>query len=144
MDGDCGVRFLTYDLASPLRDDVADFEYVIHAASIASPNYYRQRPIKRWIPTSTAYAHSSTDFSGSGDGKPVGGFLFMSSSEIYGDPTPECIPTPEDYRGFVSCTGPRACYDEAKRYGETLCVNFAQQYGLPIRAARPFNTMGPA
>jgi UDP-glucuronate decarboxylase len=37
------------------------------------------------------------------------------------------IPTPETYRGNVSCTGPRACYDESKRYGETLCVNFAQQ-----------------
>ena len=44
------------------------------------------------------------------------GFLFFSSSEIYGDPAPDAIPTPEDYRGFVSCTGPRACYDEAKRY----------------------------
>ncbi|HBH78744.1 MAG TPA: NAD-dependent dehydratase, partial [Nitrospira sp.] len=47
------------------------------------------------------------------------------------DPTPDSIPTPETYRGFVSCTGPRACYDEAKRYGETLCVNFAHQYGIP-------------
>src|SRR3990167_8526284 len=53
------------------------------------------------------------------------------------------IPTPETYRGNVSCTGPRACYDESKRYGETLCVNFAQQYGLPIKAARPFNNYGP-
>ena len=52
-------------------------------------------------------------------------------SEIYGDPAPDAIPTPETYRGNVSCTGPRACYDESKRYGETLCVNFAQQYGRP-------------
>jgi dTDP-glucose 4,6-dehydratase/UDP-glucuronate decarboxylase len=43
----------------------------------------------------------------------------------------------------VSCTGPRACYDESKRYGETLCVNFSQQYGLPIKIARPFNNYGP-
>jgi nucleoside-diphosphate-sugar epimerase len=75
--------------------------------------------------------------------RPVEGFLFFSSSEIYGDPTPENIPTPETYRGNVSCTGPRACYDESKRYGETLCVNFAQQYGLPIKVARPFNNYGP-
>ena len=78
------------------------------------------------------------------DGKhPVEGFLFYSSSEIYGDPSPENIPTPEDYRGFVSCTGPRSCYDESKRYGETLCVNFAQQYDVPIKMARPFNNYGP-
>jgi nucleoside-diphosphate-sugar epimerase len=74
---------------------------------------------------------------------PVQGFLFFSTSEIYGDPAPDYIPTPEHYRGNVSSTGPRACYDESKRYGETLCVNFAQQYALPIRMARPFNNYGP-
>jgi nucleoside-diphosphate-sugar epimerase len=67
----------------------------------------------------------------------------MSSSEVYGDPAPENIPTPETYRGNVSCTGPRACYDESKRYGETLCVNFSRHYGLPIKIARPFNNYGP-
>ena len=73
----------------------------------------------------------------------VEGFLFFSSSEIYGDPSSDQIPTSESYRGNVSCTGPRACYDEAKRYGETLCVNFAEHYGLPVRAVRPFNNYGP-
>ena len=73
------------------------------------------------------------------DGSPVQGMLFYSTSEIYGDPTPENIPTPETYRGNVSCTGPRACYDESKRYGETLCVNFAAQHGVPVKMARPFN-----
>ncbi|MHA2316013.1 MAG: NAD-dependent epimerase/dehydratase family protein, partial [Candidatus Hermodarchaeia archaeon] len=53
------------------------------------------------------------------------------------------MPTPESYRGNVSCTGPRACYDESKRYGETLCVNYARQYDLPIKIARPFNNYGP-
>jgi UDP-glucuronate decarboxylase len=76
-------------------------------------------------------------------GRPLKGFLFYSTSEIYGDPTPENIPTPETYRGNVSCTGPRACYDESKRYGETLCVSFAQVHGLPISVARPFNNYGP-
>ena len=74
---------------------------------------------------------------------PVEGFLFFSSSEIYGNPSPENIPTPETYNGNVSCTGPRACYDESKRYGETLCVNFAGQYGVPVKSARPFNNYGP-
>ena len=71
------------------------------------------------------------------------GLLFLSSSEIYGDPDPRAIPTPEDYRGLVSCTGPRACYDEAKRFGETLCTVFARQYGVATRIARPFNNYGP-
>ena len=76
-------------------------------------------------------------------GRPVEGFLFYSSSEIYGDPAAEAIPTPETYRGNVSCTGPRACYDESKRFGETLCVVYAQQEGIPVRMARPFNNYGP-
>ena len=69
--------------------------------------------------------------------------LYFSSSEIYGDPPPESIPTPEDYRGNVSCTGPRACYDESKRFCETLCVNFVRVHGLPIVTVRPFNNYGP-
>src|SRR3989344_1186777 len=62
---------------------------------------------------------------------------------IVGDPSPENIPTPETYRGNVSFTGPRACYDESKRLGETLCMAFWQQYGLPVKIARPFNFYGP-
>jgi dTDP-glucose 4,6-dehydratase/UDP-glucuronate decarboxylase len=74
---------------------------------------------------------------------PCKGFLFFSSSEIYGDPDKENIPTDETYRGFVSCTGPRACYDESKRYGETLCLNFFRKHDLPVKIARPFNNYGP-
>ena len=70
-------------------------------------------------------------------------FLFFSSSEIYGDPAPSCIPTPETYLGNVSCYGPRACYDESKRVGETVCYNYFQQYDLPIKIVRPFNNYGP-
>jgi UDP-glucuronate decarboxylase len=76
-------------------------------------------------------------------GQPIEGLLFFSTSEIYGDPPPDHIPTPETFRGYVSCTGPRACYDESKRLGETLCVNFAQQHGVPVSMARPFNNYGP-
>jgi nucleoside-diphosphate-sugar epimerase len=43
----------------------------------------------------------------------------------------------------VSCTGARSCYDESKRFGETLCVFFTQQHQLPIKVARPFNNYGP-
>jgi nucleoside-diphosphate-sugar epimerase len=121
-----------------------DFQYIIHAASIASPTYYRKYPIETMdanvngLRTLLEYCRQQQE-----NDNPVEGFLFYSTSEIYGDPSPENIPTPETYRGNVSCTGPRACYDESKRYGETLCVNFARQYDLPIKAARPFNNYGP-
>ena len=71
------------------------------------------------------------------------GFLFFSSSEIYGDPDAEHIPTKEDYRGYVNTIGPRACYDESKRFGETICYEYAKEYNLPITLVRPFNNYGP-
>ena len=68
--------------------------------------------------------------------------LFFSSSEIYGDPSPDQIPTSEEYWGHVSCTGPRACYDESKRYGETLCAVFHREFQTPVKIVRPFNNYG--
>lgn len=132
------------NLIEPLPQPMPDFRWIIHAAGIASPPFYRKHPIKT-IDANINGLRSLLDYSvAQGDcGKPVEGFLFYSSSEIYGDPTPDWIPTPEHYRGLVSCTGPRACYDESKRFGETLCVVFAQQHGIPTKMARPFNNYGP-
>lgn len=141
---DPNLKVVRHDMTQPLHDPIGDFQYVIHAASIASPTFYRKHPIDTMDANVNGlrmlldYARRQKDGK-----KPVDGFLFFSSSEIYGDPTPENIPTPESYRGNVSCTGPRACYDEAKRYGETLCVNFAEVHGIPVKAARPFNNYGP-
>jgi UDP-glucuronate decarboxylase len=138
------LTLLKYDVTQPLPQDMADFQYIIHAASIASPTYYRKHPIETMDANVNGLRSLLEYFRRQREKKkPVDGFLFFSSSEIYGDPSPENVPTSEDYRGNVSCTGPRACYDEAKRYGETLCINFAQQYGLPIRTVRPFNNYGP-
>lgn len=120
------------------------FDYIIHAASIASPIFYRQYPIET-INANVQGLYNILNYlvKRKGIKKPVKGLLFFSSSEIYGDPTPENIPTPETYRGNVSCTGPRACYDESKRFGETLCVNFSRAHNLPIKIVRPFNNYGP-
>jgi UDP-glucuronate decarboxylase len=132
------------DLIEPLPDPMPDFQWIIHAAGIASPPFYRKYPIKT-IDANINGLRNLLDYSvvQSERGRPVEGFLFYSSSEIYGDPDPQSIPTPEHYRGLVSCTGPRACYDESKRFGETLCVVFSQQHGVPTKMARPFNNYGP-
>jgi UDP-glucuronate decarboxylase len=133
-----------YDLRFPLPASMGDFEWVIHGASIASPIYYRRHPVET-MDANINGLRNLLDYALKQDRarKPLRGLLFWSSSEIYGDPDPGHIPTREDYRGFVSCTGPRACYDEAKRYGETLCSVFARQYGVPTKVARPFNNYGP-
>lgn len=122
----------------------ADFDYIIHAASIASPIFYRKYPIET-INANVQGLYNILNYMVNRKKikKPVKGFLFFSSSEIYGDPTAGNIPTPETYRGNVSCTGPRACYDESKRFGETLCVNYSKVYNLPIKIVRPFNNYGP-
>jgi UDP-glucuronate decarboxylase len=68
-------------------------------------------------------------------------FLLSSTSEVYGDP--EVHPQPESYRGWTSCTGPRACYDEGKRAAETLSFDFQRAGRADVRVARIFNTYGP-
>lgn len=68
-------------------------------------------------------------------------FLLTSTSEVYGDP--EVHPQQEAYRGSVSCTGPRACYDEGKRAAEALTFDYARLGRAEVRVARIFNTYGP-
>jgi nucleoside-diphosphate-sugar epimerase len=144
LEEDKNLNLFEHDITKPLPNHLENYQYIIHAASIASPTYYRKYPIETMdanvngLRLLLEYAKDRQDTE-----QPVEGFLFFSSSEIYGNPVPEFIPTPEHYPGSVSCTGPRACYDESKRYGETLCVNFASQYHLPLRIARPFNNYGP-
>jgi UDP-glucuronate decarboxylase len=119
---------------------IADTRYVIHAASIASPTFYRKFPIETINANIWGLRKLLNFFR---DKNNLEGLLFFSSSEIYGDPTSNFIPTNEEYRGNVSCNGPRACYDESKRFGETLCQIYSKQFNMPIIVARPFNNYGP-
>lgn len=132
------------DITKYIFPKTVDFDYIIHAASIASPTFYRRYPIET-INANVQGLYRILDYMirQKRAGRAVKSLLNFSSSEIYGDPIEGNIPTPEDYRGNVSCTGPRACYDESKRFCETLCVNYSQVYNLPIKSARPFNNYGP-
>lgn len=129
---------LNADISKPLEIS-HDVDYIIHAASIASPTFYRKHPIET-LETNVLGLKYLIEM---GMKKKMKSFLSLSSSEIYGDPDAVHIPTKEDYNGNVSCTGPRACYDESKRLGETMCINYYKEYGLPIKVARPFNVFGP-
>ena len=136
------VNVFPFDIATGNIADIPEADkanFIIHMASIASPTFYRQFPLET-LDANVGGLRNLLDFYRE---KPVKGFLFYSSSEVYGDPTPDAIPTNEEYRGLVSCLGPRACYDEAKRFGETICWVFATKYALPIRVVRPFNNYGP-
>lgn len=128
-----------------IKDDIRNIEsaceatFIIHLASIASPTFYRQYPLE----TLDANIWGLRNLLEFYKDKQINGVLFFSSSEIYGDPIKSEIPTNEEYRGNVSCIGPRACYDESKRFGETMCYLFANKYNMPIGIARPFNNYGP-
>lgn len=114
------------------------FDYIIHAAGIASPAHYRANPIKT-IEVAVNVTKELLEKAKNDNSR----FLFFSSSEIYGDPDPSAIPTKETYRGFVNSRGPRACYDESKRLGETLCWIYQTYFNVHATVARPFNVYGP-
>ena len=114
------------------------FDYIIHTAGIASPEHYRANPLLT-IDVTINVTKSLLERAKTDDSR----MLFFSSSEIYGDPFPEFVPTNEDYRGNVSTRGPRACYDESKRLGETLCWIYQTYFNVHVCVARPFNVYGP-
>ena len=130
------VTLLKQDISESF-DFPDELHYIIHAASIASPPAYREFPIK----TLDVNYQGTRNLLEIARKKKIKSMLFLSSSEIYGDP--EVIPTPESYQGKVSCTGPRACYDESKRLAETVSTLYFQQYKVPVKIARPFNVYGP-
>lgn len=138
LENDAHVEISHQDLARECALD-GPIDYVVSGASIASPTWYRRFPLQT-IDVNVGGTRRLLDLSVARD---VQGFVHLSSSEVYGDPPAGRIPTSEDYWGNVSCTGPRACYDESKRLAETLCATYERLYGLRVVAARPFNVYGP-
>lgn len=134
---DPNMEFIQHDVIQPFEWR-GDLDYIIHAAGIASPYYYRAFPLET-LEVAIAGTRRMLDLAGRHDAR----LTFFSSSEIYGDPDPRYVPIPESYRGNVSCQGPRACYDESKRVGETLCYIFNTKDGTHTNVIRPFNVYGP-
>ena len=125
---------------APLPDELAADRY-FHLASPASPNPHTPRSYMA-LPLETAMVNSIglrhvLDLAERTGGR----VLFASTSEVYGDPHQH--PQREDYWGNVSSTGPRSCYDEAKRFGEALCMIYVRYKQVDVRLIRIFNTYGP-
>ncbi|MFK8049369.1 MAG: NAD-dependent epimerase/dehydratase family protein [Halioglobus sp.] len=132
-----GATFIHHNIIEPFETDIK-YDYIIQAAGIASPFYYRAFPLET-IEVSISGTKNMLELAR----KTGARLLFFSSSEIYGDPDPKHIPTAESYPGSVSCLGARACYDESKRLGETLCSVYHTQFGVHTNMVRPFNVYGP-
>ncbi len=135
--GRTDVAFLRQDVSKPFPEDLRP-DYIIHLAGIASPSFYRTWPLET-IAVNVDGTRNVLELAR----RNCRSMLSFSSSEIYGDPDPAHIPTGEAYRGNVSSTGPRACYDESKRLNETLCTAYNTLYSLPVKVIRPFNVYGP-
>lgn len=135
---DENFKFLHHDVRLHLNIN-EKIDFIIHAAGLASPYYYKKYPLET-IESAIFGAKNLLDLARIYN---IESFLFFSSSEIYGDPDVEHVPTPETYAGHVSSTGPRACYDESKRLTETLCLTYHQIYNVPVKIIRPFNVYGP-
>jgi nucleoside-diphosphate-sugar epimerase len=128
-------RFIHHDITEPIELQEA-VSHIFHLASPASPVYYQ------WYPLQTALVNSVgtknlLDLTLAGNTK----FLLASTSEVYGDPGVH--PQVESYWGNVNPTGFRSCYDEGKRFAESLSAIYAREFGSDVVIARIFNTYGP-
>lgn len=143
-------RFVLHDISSPIYfgltyhqngicvGDIKKIDIVMHMASRASPFEFKRYPIEiiksntlgTMIALDIAKAHNAI-------------FFYTSTSEVYGNPPKEAVPTPESYFGYVNPVGPRSCYDEAKRAGEAIIKAYELEYNLKTKIVRIFNTSGP-
>ena len=132
------VKFIVQDASDELILS-EPVHFIIHSASPASPKWYLRDPINTLRVNSIAL-YQLLELAHHNHAESV---LYFSSSEVYGKPEPENIPTPETYVGRTPFAGGRACYIEAKRYGEALCTAYFEQYNVPVKIARPSHIHGP-
>ena len=115
-------HFVKYDVMQPLESDLR-FDFIIHAASNASPNFFADNPVE--VMKSNILGVANLMEYGMQHG--MKRFLYVSSGEVYGEGDGRVFT--EDYSGYVDCTLPRSCYPNSKRAAETLCVSYADEYG---------------
>ncbi|MDQ4045193.1 MAG: SDR family oxidoreductase [Chloroflexota bacterium] len=136
--GERRLRFILQDISDPLASEIVEtpFDRIYNLASPASPRGYMRYPLETmransagvWSVLALAVRHGAR-------------VLQASTSEVYGDPLVH--PQEESYWGNVNPIGPRACYDEGKRFAEGLVMEHVRQHGIDARIARIFNTYGP-
>jgi len=129
-------HLLRYDVTKSLECDV-NFHYIIHAASNASPNFFKQNPVE----VMKANLFGTTNLIEYGLQHAMKRMLYVSTGEIYGEGDGRIFT--EDYSGYVDCTQPRSCYPSSKRAAETLCASYIAEYQANIVIARPGHVYGP-
>lgn len=127
---------IEHDVIEPFPAGLPAFDEIYNLACPASPAHYQSNPVRTALICAEGALHVLER--AQKDGARV---MHASTSEIYGDP--DIHPQPESYFGNVNTVGPRSCYDEGKRFAETLFTDYARQTGLTVKIVRIFNTYGP-
>lgn len=129
-------KFTLTDRDVRMPGSLPSVDRIYHLASRASPDDFTDFPVDIAL-ANTQGTRRLLDHARACDARMV----FASTSEVYGDP--EVHPQPETYTGNVNIRGVRGCYDESKRFGETLTVAYKREYNVDARTVRIFNTYGP-
>ena len=135
--GKNNFTLIDHDISKPIFFET-DIDFVLHLASRASPLEFsiysipilKANTLGTWVALGIARKHNAR-------------FVLASTSEVYGDPADEFIPTPESYWGRVNPVGIRSCYDESKRVAEAFTMAYHKQHGIDSRILRIHNTYGP-
>jgi UDP-glucuronate decarboxylase len=137
------IEYLTYDISN--GEDICEqielkrCDYVINCAGIASPEKYMKKPVETldvsYLGTKNVFDYCIRNN--------VESILLFSSSEVYGTPHKDSIPTKEEYVGCISTRTNRSCYDIGKQVLETLSYVYHSKYNIPVKVVRPFNFYGP-
>jgi len=132
------IEFINQDVCDPITID-QKIDFIIHAASQASPKYYGIDPVG----TLSANTLGTMNVLKLAQRNSIESFLYFSSSEVYGILEETKIPTTENDYGYLDPTNVRSCYAESKRMGENMCISWYNQFGIRIKIVRPFHIYGP-
>jgi UDP-glucuronate decarboxylase len=132
------LEFVVQDIKEPLNIDIP-IDFIIHAASQASPKYYGIDPVG----TLSANVLGTINLLEFARKNNVKSFLYFSSGDVYGNIPNELLPITETTFGYLDPIDVRSCYAESKRMGENICLSYYKQYGIKTKIVRPFHTYGP-
>lgn len=132
------LTFIEHDITEELGD-VGPVDYIIHAASPASPSIFFTDPVG----TINANTLGTTHLLSVARKKKISSFLYFSTGEVYGDIFEHKASVAESDYGRIDPLEVRNCYAESKKMGETMCSCWHYQYGVPVKIIRPSHTYGP-
>ena len=137
--GFAALSVVQHDISKPLPNDFPRADFIVHSASQASPKYYGVDPVGTLLANAAGTMYLLEHAMRCQAEK----LMFFSSGEVYGVPVDSNLQVGEQDYGYLDPMNVRSCYAESKRIGETMCVAWAQQYGLHTSVVRPFHTYGP-